>query len=161
MYFILPHSTTMEPCVVWEFPSPPIGDPDCRDVINEKPCIVGAQPTGNYANSSSSSSRYRQRADAHNASVPMLQCLRAQHRQPALEGVNRAGLRHIGGEPVPGGNGVVYCGIFQPVRVIPLLLELVSVWGTGSSIGWCHTEVFCSDGYLPVDDLIEECQALQ
>ena len=31
----------MEPCIVWEFPSPPIGDLDCRDVINEKPCIVG------------------------------------------------------------------------------------------------------------------------
>ena len=44
------HSTTMEPCVVWEFPFPPIEDPDCRDVIIEKPCIVGAQPTGNYAN---------------------------------------------------------------------------------------------------------------
>ena len=33
-----------------EFPSPPIGDIDCRDVIIQKPCIVGAQPTGNYAN---------------------------------------------------------------------------------------------------------------
>ena len=43
-------STTMEPCVVWEFPSSPIGDPDCRDVIIEKRCVVGTQPTGNYAN---------------------------------------------------------------------------------------------------------------
>ena len=25
------HSTTMEPCVVWKFPSPPTGDLDCRD----------------------------------------------------------------------------------------------------------------------------------
>ena len=48
--FIVGHSSTMEPCVVWEFPFPPIGDPDCHDVINEKPCIVGAQPMGNYAN---------------------------------------------------------------------------------------------------------------
>ena len=40
----------MEPCVVCEFPSPPIGDPDCRDVIIEKVCVVGAQPTGDYAN---------------------------------------------------------------------------------------------------------------
>ena len=47
---IILHSTTMEPCVVWEFPSPPIGDLDCRDVIIQKPCIVGAQSTGNYAN---------------------------------------------------------------------------------------------------------------
>ena len=77
--------------------------------------------------SSSSSSRYRQRADAPNtpnASVPMLQCLRVQRRQPALEGVNRAGLRHIGGELVPGGNGVVYCGIFQPVRASLFSLNL-------------------------------------
>ena len=44
------YSTTMEPCIVWEFPSLPIGDPDCRDVIIEKPCVVRAQPTGNYAN---------------------------------------------------------------------------------------------------------------
>ena len=44
------NSTTMEPCVVWKFPSPPIGSPDCRDVMIEKPCVVGAQPTGNYAN---------------------------------------------------------------------------------------------------------------
>ena len=42
------HSTMMEPCVVWEFPSLPIGDSDCCDVIIEKPCIVGAQPTGDY-----------------------------------------------------------------------------------------------------------------
>ena len=27
-----------------------IGAPDCRDVIIESPGIVGAQPTGNYAN---------------------------------------------------------------------------------------------------------------
>ena len=27
-------------------PFPPKGDLDCRDVIVEKPCIVGAQPTG-------------------------------------------------------------------------------------------------------------------
>ena len=37
-------STTMEPFVVWEFTSPPIGDPDCRDFIIEKPNIVEAQP---------------------------------------------------------------------------------------------------------------------
>ena len=36
-------TTTMEPGVVWEFPSPPIGVIDCRDVIIQKPCIVGAQ----------------------------------------------------------------------------------------------------------------------
>ena len=40
----------MEPCVVWEFPSRPVGDSDCCDVIIKKPCVVGAQPTGNYAN---------------------------------------------------------------------------------------------------------------
>ena len=39
----------MESCVVWEFPSPSIGDPNCRDVIIKKPCIFGAYPTGNYA----------------------------------------------------------------------------------------------------------------
>ena len=27
-------------------PLPPKGELDCRDVIVEKPCIVGAQPTG-------------------------------------------------------------------------------------------------------------------
>ena len=26
------------------------GDLGCRDVVIEKPCIVGAQPAGNYAN---------------------------------------------------------------------------------------------------------------
>ena len=40
------HSTTMELWEVWEFPSPPIGDPDCCDVIIGKPYIVGARPTG-------------------------------------------------------------------------------------------------------------------
>ena len=44
-------STTMQPCVVWEFPSLPIiRYLDCQGVIIEKPCIVGAQPTSNYAN---------------------------------------------------------------------------------------------------------------
>ena len=47
---IINQSTTIEPHVVWESPSPPIEDPDCRDVIIEKPCIVGAQPTCNYTN---------------------------------------------------------------------------------------------------------------
>ena len=31
-------------------PSPPIGVIDCRDVIIQKPCIVGAQPSGVYGN---------------------------------------------------------------------------------------------------------------
>ena len=44
------YSTTMEPCVAWEFPSPPIGDPAYRDVTIEKPCVVGAQPTDDYLN---------------------------------------------------------------------------------------------------------------
>ena len=39
--------STMEPGVIWEFPSPPIGDLDCRDVIIQKPCIAGAQPAVN------------------------------------------------------------------------------------------------------------------
>ena len=58
MIFMVFHSTTMEPCVVWEFPSPPTGDLDCRDVIIQKPCIVEAQPTGNYANEIASRSRW-------------------------------------------------------------------------------------------------------
>ena len=44
------HSTAMEPCILWEFPSPSIWDPDCRDVIIGKLCIVGAQPKGNNGN---------------------------------------------------------------------------------------------------------------
>ena len=40
-------STTIWPCVVCESPSPPMGEPDCCDIILEKPCILGAQPTGN------------------------------------------------------------------------------------------------------------------
>ena len=31
------HSTTMNPCVVWILLFPPIGEPDCRDVIIRKP----------------------------------------------------------------------------------------------------------------------------
>ena len=46
---IIHHFTTMDPCVVWELPSRPMGDTDCRDIIFEKPYIVGAQPTVNYA----------------------------------------------------------------------------------------------------------------
>ena len=30
------YSTTMELCVVWEFPSPPIGDSNCRDCHHRK-----------------------------------------------------------------------------------------------------------------------------
>ena len=30
------HSITMEPCVVWESPAPPIGEPDSHDIIIEK-----------------------------------------------------------------------------------------------------------------------------
>ena len=38
---------TMEPCIVWEYLSLPIGEPDCRNIIIEKPCVEGAQHTGN------------------------------------------------------------------------------------------------------------------
>ena len=35
----------MGPCVVWEFLSPPIGEPDYRNIIIDKPCVVGARRT--------------------------------------------------------------------------------------------------------------------
>ena len=50
------------------------------DVVGQFGAIVLHEDASN-----SSSSRYRQRVNAHNASVPMLQCLRAQRRQPALD----------------------------------------------------------------------------
>ena len=43
------------PYAVRRFPSPPIGEFDCRDVISEKPCIAGEQPTGKVLNITSRS----------------------------------------------------------------------------------------------------------
>ena len=46
MSIYIPHPTAIEPCVIWLIPSPSIRDPDCRHVIFEKSCIVGAQRAG-------------------------------------------------------------------------------------------------------------------